>query len=131
MGIIWSFENNNNKNIKDCLESENDLPTNVASAREWIHNLTRLNLKLSEGVELRKYVEHAIRIKKLECSAGNEISPDIEAVVKFLNKNYGTDIRSMGDFYRFEYKRYKERNMFDHDHYKYSFKKMQDEMYFP
>lgn len=116
------------------IENIESISENFMRARKFVEksilgfNLTNIELK-----ELMNHVKHTTKIyiqdtrKSLEKS--HLFSPDYEAALIFLNKNYGTQIYGIEDKAEFNVKREIGKKELGFDYYSEGFKKMQDEMH--
>ncbi|MFA5953304.1 MAG: hypothetical protein WC812_01800 [Candidatus Pacearchaeota archaeon] len=101
-------------------------------AKDHIKRLTGLELSLIELVELKKYVIQCIELSKLECNDEDvNIHPALEAGIIFLNKNYGTDIRSTTEILNYLYKKEKLEISLGFDYYSEFFKREQEQRHLP
>jgi hypothetical protein len=118
------------------------LNKNFANARKEVENLLGINLTLIELVELRKDVEFTSevyvndRIKFVKSVVGGDkysIRPDFEAVLLFMNRNYGTQMYDdlYTDYHKFSYWKKELEIKAGYDYYPEYFKRVQEEMHFP
>ncbi len=115
---------------------------NFAKARKEVENLLGIELTLIELVELRKDVEFTSdsyindRIRFVKSVVGGDkfsIRPDFEAVLLFMNRNYGTQMYNdfIRDYHEFSYWKKELEIKAGFDYYPEYFKRVQEEMYFP
>jgi len=112
------------------MSSIEDINETFQKSLHFVKGLTGLELQLSEKIELKRYAKMCTEIYDNETSPWHQINPDVESALIFLNKNYGTQIRNIGDFHKFNYqKNMDEKNL----GFKYSefFGKIQEEYFLP